>query len=245
MRTAIRCVPPFFQNFSNIGWKSIRDEFHPIVLSLQLFHAYSTRSSFWPWWGRCRRCPGLLLQRSEGPGPRVHPPPEPCFWTSPGAFRKQHPGSQSHRPDPSLPPEARPHLCDQWVLHVDAGEVHPSGANPGQRRWLGRRGRCWAPGAKPPAEIHFFTTEWDPAELTWAQFRGEVLGATDPATAGPQKAHSSGQMRAAPAPRVHFGGGSDFVSDSNSKGSRNFPALWVVIGTWGCQLYRLLCQSNL
>ena len=38
---------------------------------------------------------------------------------------------------------------------------------------------------KPPAQIHYFTTEWDSSKLTWEQFRGEVLGATDPTTAGP------------------------------------------------------------
>lgn len=39
---------------------------------------------------------------------------------------------------------------------------------------------------KPPAKIHYLTTEWDSSKLTWEQFRGEVLGATDPATAGPE-----------------------------------------------------------
>eukprot|EP01001_Neometanema_parovale_P007210 NODE_3527_length_1204_cov_112.411656_g3347_i0.p1 GENE.NODE_3527_length_1204_cov_112.411656_g3347_i0~~NODE_3527_length_1204_cov_112.411656_g3347_i0.p1 ORF type:complete len:339 (-),score=110.12 NODE_3527_length_1204_cov_112.411656_g3347_i0:121-1137(-) len=36
---------------------------------------------------------------------------------------------------------------------------------------------------KPPAEIHYFNTEWDTKNLSWEDFRGKVLGATDPATA--------------------------------------------------------------
>mmetsp|Transcript_96926 Transcript_96926/g.167165 ORF Transcript_96926/g.167165 Transcript_96926/m.167165 type:complete len:432 (-) Transcript_96926:720-2015(-) len=38
---------------------------------------------------------------------------------------------------------------------------------------------------KPPASIHYFLVEWDSAELSWEDFRGQVLGATDPATAAP------------------------------------------------------------
>lgn len=34
-----------------------------------------------------------------------------------------------------------------------------------------------------PAKIHYFTVEWDAATLSWEDFRGKVLGATDPSTA--------------------------------------------------------------
>ena len=36
---------------------------------------------------------------------------------------------------------------------------------------------------KPGAEIYYFSVEWDPAKLSWADFRGKVLGPTDPAEA--------------------------------------------------------------
>lgn len=36
---------------------------------------------------------------------------------------------------------------------------------------------------EPPAKIHYFTVEWDAATLSWEDFRGKVLGATDPTTA--------------------------------------------------------------
>jgi hypothetical protein len=34
-----------------------------------------------------------------------------------------------------------------------------------------------------PAKIHYFSVEWDAAALSWEDFRGKVLGATDPTTA--------------------------------------------------------------
>eukprot|EP00227_Mantoniella_beaufortii_P019635 CAMPEP_0197589424 /NCGR_PEP_ID=MMETSP1326-20131121/10381_1 /TAXON_ID=1155430 /ORGANISM="Genus nov. species nov., Strain RCC2288" /LENGTH=342 /DNA_ID=CAMNT_0043154361 /DNA_START=77 /DNA_END=1105 /DNA_ORIENTATION=+ len=34
---------------------------------------------------------------------------------------------------------------------------------------------------KPGASIYYFVVEWDPKDLAWASFRGDVLGATDPA----------------------------------------------------------------
>jgi len=34
-----------------------------------------------------------------------------------------------------------------------------------------------------PAKIQWFTVQWDAAQLSWADFRGKVLGATDPTTA--------------------------------------------------------------
>ena len=37
----------------------------------------------------------------------------------------------------------------------------------------------------PDATINYYVVEWDPAKLSWAQFRGEVLGPTDPAKAPP------------------------------------------------------------
>jgi hypothetical protein len=36
---------------------------------------------------------------------------------------------------------------------------------------------------KPGTSIHYYLVEWDPAKLSWEDFRGKVLGATDPATA--------------------------------------------------------------
>lgn len=33
------------------------------------------------------------------------------------------------------------------------------------------------------ASIHYYVVEWDPAALSWADFRGRVLGPTDPASA--------------------------------------------------------------
>ena len=36
---------------------------------------------------------------------------------------------------------------------------------------------------KPGEKIHYYLVEWDPAKLSWEDFRGKVLGATDPATA--------------------------------------------------------------
>jgi len=36
---------------------------------------------------------------------------------------------------------------------------------------------------KPSAKIHYFVVEWDGDQLCWEDFRGQVLGATDPETA--------------------------------------------------------------
>jgi len=36
---------------------------------------------------------------------------------------------------------------------------------------------------KPGESIHYYLVEWDPAALSWEDFRGKLLGATDPATA--------------------------------------------------------------
>mmetsp|Transcript_13484 Transcript_13484/g.34578 ORF Transcript_13484/g.34578 Transcript_13484/m.34578 type:complete len:323 (+) Transcript_13484:136-1104(+) len=36
---------------------------------------------------------------------------------------------------------------------------------------------------KPGESIYFYLVEWDPDRLSWENFRGKVLGATDPATA--------------------------------------------------------------
>ena len=36
---------------------------------------------------------------------------------------------------------------------------------------------------KPGTSIYYYLVEWDPAELSWEDFRGKVLGATDPAKA--------------------------------------------------------------
>mgnify|MGYP007078112305 CR=1 FL=1 len=35
---------------------------------------------------------------------------------------------------------------------------------------------------KPGESIHYYLVEWDPAALSWEDFRGKLLGATDPAT---------------------------------------------------------------
>jgi len=44
---------------------------------------------------------------------------------------------------------------------------------------------------KAGAKIHYFVVEWDSASLSWADFRGQALGATDPATAGPASLRGS------------------------------------------------------
>merc|ERR1740129_810578 len=36
---------------------------------------------------------------------------------------------------------------------------------------------------KPGTEIYYYVVEWDPKVLSWADFRGQVLGPTDPAEA--------------------------------------------------------------
>ena len=35
----------------------------------------------------------------------------------------------------------------------------------------------------PPATLQWYTVEWPAAKLSWEDFRGKVLGATDPKTA--------------------------------------------------------------
>merc|ERR1719331_3634295 len=35
----------------------------------------------------------------------------------------------------------------------------------------------------PGTSIYYYLVEWDPAKLSWEDFRGKVLGATDPVTA--------------------------------------------------------------
>jgi hypothetical protein len=39
-----------------------------------------------------------------------------------------------------------------------------------------------------PAAIHYYTVEWPSEKLSWEDFRGKVLGATDPSTAAPGSA---------------------------------------------------------
>merc|ERR1712066_1081115 len=36
---------------------------------------------------------------------------------------------------------------------------------------------------KPGTQIYYYSVEWDPRDLSWADFRGKVLGPTDPAEA--------------------------------------------------------------
>jgi nucleoside diphosphate kinase len=38
---------------------------------------------------------------------------------------------------------------------------------------------------KPGSSIYYYLVEWEPAKLSWEDFRGKVLGATDPSTAAP------------------------------------------------------------
>merc|ERR1712186_103283 len=47
---------------------------------------------------------------------------------------------------------------------------------------------------KPGTEIYYYVVEWDPKVLSWADFRGQVLGPTDPAEA--PKASLRGQILA-------------------------------------------------
>ena len=35
----------------------------------------------------------------------------------------------------------------------------------------------------PGASIHYYVVEWDPKDLKWSEFRGDLLGPTDPAQA--------------------------------------------------------------
>ena len=35
----------------------------------------------------------------------------------------------------------------------------------------------------PEAKLHYFVVDWSADALSWEDFRGKVLGATDPATA--------------------------------------------------------------
>ena len=44
---------------------------------------------------------------------------------------------------------------------------------------MSMRSKFTAPGLS----IHYYDVEWEPAALAWADFRGAVLGPTDPATA--------------------------------------------------------------
>ena len=37
----------------------------------------------------------------------------------------------------------------------------------------------------PGASIHYYVVEWDPEDLKWSEFRGDLLGPTDPAAAPP------------------------------------------------------------
>uniref|UniRef100_A0A7S4NJ90 Nucleoside-diphosphate kinase n=1 Tax=Paramoeba aestuarina TaxID=180227 RepID=A0A7S4NJ90_9EUKA len=39
---------------------------------------------------------------------------------------------------------------------------------------------------KQDAQIHYFVVEFDPDELSWKDFRGKVIGATDPSVAHPE-----------------------------------------------------------
>merc|ERR1712014_63256 len=36
---------------------------------------------------------------------------------------------------------------------------------------------------KPGTQIYYYSVEWDPKSLSWEDFRGKVLGPTDPAEA--------------------------------------------------------------
>ena len=36
---------------------------------------------------------------------------------------------------------------------------------------------------KPGTSIHYYVVDWDPKDLSWADFRGRVLGPTDPSKA--------------------------------------------------------------
>jgi len=45
--------------------------------------------------------------------------------------------------------------------------------------YMAMRDKFTTPGAK----IHYYTVEWDSKKLSWADFRGKVLGATDPTQA--------------------------------------------------------------
>ena len=35
----------------------------------------------------------------------------------------------------------------------------------------------------PPAQIRYYVVEWNPAKLSWEDFRAKIVGDTDPTTA--------------------------------------------------------------
>ena len=49
---------------------------------------------------------------------------------------------------------------------------------------------------KPSASIYYYLVEWDPAKLSWGDFREKVLGGTDPAMAADGSARESYSLRA-------------------------------------------------
>ena len=57
---------------------------------------------------------------------------------------------------------------------------------------------------KPGESIHYYLVEWDPAKLSWGDFREKILGATDPGTgaAAAARAASAPRVPGSPAPRA-------------------------------------------
>ena len=82
-------------------------------------------------------------------------------------------------------------LDEKWVATKGNGRVKLGGGfycaliDPEKKIYtfnaffMAMRKRFTAPGSS----IHYFTIEFNPAKLSWAEFRGKVLGPTDPATA--------------------------------------------------------------
>ena len=64
---------------------------------------------------------------------------------------------------------------------TDGAASTPATADTFNAFFMTMRGKFTQPGSS----IHYYVVEWDPAKLAWEDFRGKVLGPTDPASAPP------------------------------------------------------------
>jgi nucleoside diphosphate kinase len=68
-------------------------------------------------------------------------------------------------------------LTSRRLACVRGSIRHPSPCS-----WHASRLRSYT---TPPAQLHYFTVQWPTESLSWADFRSEVLGATNPSDAAP------------------------------------------------------------
>ena len=98
------------------------------------------------------------------------------------------------RASPSAPPRTTTSLSSTGARPAPRAPPHPTPLDPvpalGPPVRLTRRAMIRSfymamreKYTKPGEKIHYYLVEWDPASLSWEDFRGKVLGATDPATA--------------------------------------------------------------